>query len=713
MLKKFFNSKNYYGSLQPLIADWNEYREKLKIYYSGRFVLDDDFLYHFGNSFSAVSILNTSFINILKQASRNKKNTKDDEKTLKNLAKILLYHNNLILSRIRHNLFQELAANAENQPYYQTDNHLTKNYYNILEYVNKLENNIFISRSKIIKKIKNELMCMCVNLTLCDQFIYQKSDNCNNGKFLFFQFNHKVFLDFGKKLENIKYINPNSSREYTEILLKINENILGDALNGSELNKYIINKNDNITIEPYSWYIINIIWKSANLLKQAAIEDLNKEKYKKTINDYSEKTITYVTNVFKILNTAYIKNKMWDSSALYEAILPMLDATIRDDENKNVLFYAHDIKEFMPSGNIFKKLEKYYPTLPEYIITKHKSTKKLENEYNNNYHEESDIKIEKQISEMPLSDFNNNLSEMASFFWSEVKENNYKPEEIMVVGIGASGHFLAHILKLFKPQELNSFEYYIWNYYLYPYVALMPYHKNNSTKSKIRKIFIIDEVIKTGLTVSTLPDIINRINDMVVSDNYKIICLSLVNLKTKLLYITKNIEFYAPITAKRQNKKHKYNKEIIKLNYNSSDSYKTWMLNIKSEVVDVKPEFNDLNILASYSNAYLFYVNKFIDVITSKKTVDNKKINNHYFYASSSVGRSLSIAVFWLLKNQNIDNICVLSNNIKPSEEVQTDDAHWWFDMAIHSGETKKHFINKTTNVNIKLVNNLLLKNSE
>lgn len=441
--------KEFYKQANEYLENWKNYSysfEDIRIEQVKTKPYQKEVLAIIKNSVHSLDSLNSFLINHHPIISNNNK-----------LVTFIKFHNNLMISKIKHFFFREKPKSTINE----IDNKYTQRLYYLLSMI--------ISEDDVAK-LEFLLTKYFFYTFMMYDFLY--SNKLNYGYFSRFKPSKDKFIKAMDKIKNIlaDIKTEDSFRKFANIsvaqVLKIQFDISESLHTSNEIqnifHQYIKSKKEKDTkveIEPFSYYLAYIIWKYGNLIQRMEDKRLaNIEKFKEFIFEYLE----YILKSYD--------NEDIDFSQIYT-----LESDFLFDFDKDLQFtsliYEIDGKISIENKNIENIKEKVSRTT-----------------FNNNSHAIKDFL--EVFSFAQLNHICRRLFEKSS------------DQEDLVVGFYSGGVFLALLYSLFNNKNDLIF------LQPFPFVDLHPDYLQNNLDNK--KILIFDDSIKTGFTFSIFESVYFR-----------------------------------------------------------------------------------------------------------------------------------------------------------------------------------------------------------
>lgn len=376
-----------------------------------------------------------------------------------------IFFNNLIASKIKYSFFREDSIKSFNK--------LNNKY---------VETIYYIAHAIVTEESNDKLKFLISKYYFLSFLMYDFIFDAKNGNGYFTNFQQNKDEFFQIKDDILDLLNEiTTESQYRDLSVrvipytisknqKINISIENDDFE-KFFSTFIVNYQNKIKLEPFSYLISNILWKTGHLFQD--------------IFDHKEIDIAFfVDNIKQILDVCsefYNTNKiayekLFDSTQnMFQKLNILLEPTSRPLEtNLSQYKIAFDIKESVTT-----------------TITNLKLDNLLENE---------DINILNSIFK-------------TLFLKQPVSENK------VLIGFYSSGGFLANLYNLF-----NKCNNHILHFKTFPFVDLHPLGFRELIKNK--DLIIFDETIKTGFTFSLFKNMYLRVTkNELEKDNYNFLVI--------------------------------------------------------------------------------------------------------------------------------------------------------------------------------------------
>jgi len=410
----------------------------------------------------------------------------------------LIFMNTMIINNVKKYFFTEIPASQRNRLLLGLDAPI---FFSIEEIKFFLENYIQEPNLQTLEKLLTSIYKFLFNIFLLLSFVYKGKETIE-GIFLRFVLSKDIYdeviRDMLKILEkgNVKEILRNSREYILEFYLE-------------RICKFNENKTDNIGKNIYEIFIENcgkaevLSWVKSNILRKLdeevydAFIKLDEDKllrFKTEIEDFLTKETYYPINFnsYAMSTTIY---KKWHEET------KKLRSYVRENirvyiERNTVLEVWEKTKEIFDKKRVVERKKDFKDVKVEELM-KEKKGEDLEKDLKLKTLLEKGLNNEKDKKFLKAS-----VSALISNFVEFMSNKQEEHEEIHLIGFYKPGVLLAHIAWLYSFLRLKKDKIYTWAFKVYPHAQTVPLHQHSHSDTYVKNLFVFDESIKTGLTLS-------------------------------------------------------------------------------------------------------------------------------------------------------------------------------------------------------------------
>ena len=497
---------------RQLIGLWADKAFELERYFRYHDILvhrrDPKFLAILGDSVYRINKYNTL---LLDHIQRQTGLSEDEKERLRNFCE---FHNDLVVSKIKHFFFKELPNQNLDEPSLRIDRDIYEQGRRLWE----------LSEDR-----QAYMASYFYQLGLFYAFLYDSYKN--EGVFLHFRYDRNDFHTISRLIKD-KIHSIVTEQELRQFSTSIIPKALCVYLDGwghkfkdesptiRKIYAEFVQKfaqDINLFIEPLTWHLFDIIGKVDGYI-QDSLEFLDEKEKKKADEKIIQIVVQFIQSSLELYQEMYDKG-MFLPDELFKRESDFIKS-IREE-----VFQPSDRQVLLTT---LKSLEEFADKVATFSV---ESIGTLNNELTHsilaklrNFSEEG-LKMEYLIESLDTEELLAVLQSYSKMFLDD-KTNRF--EDVPLVGFYSSGVFLAHIARLFheiekkhdgkssqettvtgKELSSDSFTQIVWMFKAFPYVSTHPNHEDDPN-DQLKKIIICDESVKTGFSYSIYEVYIKR-----------------------------------------------------------------------------------------------------------------------------------------------------------------------------------------------------------
>lgn len=460
----------------------------------------------------------------------------------KKLFHFFEFHNDLVISKIKHFFFKELPNHQKNELFFKVDRDFYELGKKLWDRLSFYRNNGYLLSDTT--RIAGRYFFLS---GLVYAFIFDSYED--QGVFLHFQYNKRQFDKISKMiLKQMEGVTDEKG------FRKASARLLPDVLNlyMRECNAKEVNENDSVRrvyanfvkcfaneqidfVEPLTWHLFDLVGKLDGLIQDSLefSDPGKKSAYERKIID---QITEFIKNSLQLYESFYQTNRM-DFAKLYD-----LESTFINDTVFDVIFKHSSYHEL---ENVFRRLENEFSSGTEISFNLKDSKSRMKERLIETKLSRLSGKSEKNVkAECLIEEFNGNeLLSILCAYAELCLEGCDNSDKTAIIGFYSSGVFLAHAVnilyrfagnlaggqkKIYTEEnkasvfEPSFFFHPVWMFKVYPYIALHPLHDKNGFADR-QNILILDESVKTGFTFSIFESYLEREESPV--ENLRVVAL--------------------------------------------------------------------------------------------------------------------------------------------------------------------------------------------
>jgi len=512
--------------ITPLFL-WSENQMKLERYFRRMTKTNsDEAIATIGNAIYYIDQFNNSINNrLFALYEKMQKNKNEAQEDIKNLYLYSLFHNNIIIAKVKHFFFREVPNKSANNQFYSSELPV----YFLGKEIHSLITNIENNKSYDTGKAKFIFCKYYYNLSLLYEFIYNKDKN--EGIFLDFSYNDTIYRY--TKSVFLKLFPTDSKDDEKSIRWAIHQLTpsLLDYYIGMDTSKwpqkkryshYVIKKINTTLrhseIEPLSWRLSILLWYLDGQLQDAQeyIVDCTAQRTNiapSVTSNIVKSLKNFVTSYLDFIDKSY-KDGQIDYSTLFDTEVGFINLIWSIDDKTE---YA--LVKFRKQKTISDLIKEFETTIKEHIADPIGIPTQLKcNHSINNIHDFitqkadlSSIKNEPIFKIHRLLENTNLTGDDLYYIFYSFSENVIKycgQHDFSLIGFSVSGMVLSHLYNLIR----GSLDQQVWYFRFFPFVSIHPNHlhydgccpsiqgcgKNQTIKENY--VVALDEASKTKFT---------------------------------------------------------------------------------------------------------------------------------------------------------------------------------------------------------------------